>query len=58
MGDSLFGVVGKDCVVLAADSHIDAHGIINMVLRADPAPRALFQTAHELLIEIPNGLQL
>merc|ERR1719191_2594005 len=30
MGDSLFGVVGKDCVVLAADSHVDAHGIINM----------------------------
>ena len=35
MGDSLFGVVGKDCVVLAADSHIDAHGIINMVDNAD-----------------------
>jgi len=35
MGDSLFGVVGKDCVILAADSHVDAHGIINMVDNVD-----------------------
>jgi 20S proteasome subunit beta 4 len=30
MTDTLFGVVGKDCVVLCADSCVDAHGIIKV----------------------------
>jgi 20S proteasome subunit beta 4 len=30
MGDTIFGVVGKDCVVLCADSCVDAHGIISV----------------------------
>jgi 20S proteasome subunit beta 4 len=35
MTDTLFGIVGKDCVVLCADSCVDAHGIIQVAHDVD-----------------------